>query len=81
MVDMSSRKAIKARFHELGRTREAILAKSAPLRAKRDKIVNDARAAEEKLNEEIKVIEEPLYAIDMERGALSRAVGGQTGEA
>lgn len=80
MVDMSNRKAICARFHELGALRETKLAKSAPLRKQRDAIVNEARATEEALNRKIEEAEAGLYEIDVERGALSRAVGGRTGE-
>lgn len=80
MVDFSNRAAIKARFHELSAKREQILAASAPLRAKRDDIVNKARADEEILNVQIREAEAGLYELDVERGLLARAVGGQTGE-
>ena len=80
MVDMSSRVSIKARFHELGAQREAKLVASAPLRAKRDIMVAKHKMDEEALNEQIRLKEVGLYEIDIERGMLARAVGGQTGE-
>ena len=80
MVDMSSRTEIKKRFHALGAERERKLALSAPLRARRDALVTKARAEELELNKQIKAAEVGLYEIDVERAALARAVGGQTGE-
>lgn len=74
---------MRKRFHELGRKREAILAKTMPLRAARDRIVQKAEAEAKALAEQFKKIEtdEGLFDIDTERGALARALGGKTGKA
>lgn len=69
----------RARFHALGREREEILARSMPVRAKRDKLASDAREKESRLVAEIKAIEAGLYDIDQERAAISRSLGGRTG--
>jgi uncharacterized coiled-coil DUF342 family protein len=70
---------MRERFHELRRHREAILAKSAPLREKRDAIVNEARERETKLNDQIVKAEATLFEIDQEAAMIARALGGQTG--
>ena len=71
---------MRARFHELGRQRDAILAKSAPLRQRRDRLVAEMESAVSALNVEVKEAETGLFDIDSERGALARALGGKTGE-
>jgi uncharacterized coiled-coil DUF342 family protein len=73
-------KAMRDRFAELGKQRDAILAKSTPLREKRDAHVNQARETEAKMNTAIKKVEVDLFDIDQERGMLVRALGGKTGE-
>lgn len=65
---------MRARFHELGRQREDILARSMPMREERDRLAQAARAQELALNAQIKEIEASLYSIDVERGRLSRAL-------
>ena len=72
---------MRKRFHELGRKREAIMAKVTPLRAQRDKIVQEADAKAKALADQFKKIEkdEGLFDLDMERAALARALGGKTG--
>jgi hypothetical protein len=72
--------AIRQRFHELGIARDDKLAKSIPLREHRDQIANEMARRVNELNEQIGAIEEGLFEIDQERAALSRALGGQTGE-
>lgn len=74
---------MRKRFHELGRKREAVLARIAPLREERDRIVREADAKAKVLADQFKQIEkdEDLFGIDMERGALARALGGKTGPA
>lgn len=71
---------LRARFAELGATRDAILAVSAPLREARDACVNEARATETTLNAGIAEVEDGLFAIDQERAMIARALGGRTGE-
>ena len=80
MVDMSSRASIRARFAELGAKREEILAASGPIRAERDKLLQETEKAEEALNVKIREAEKGLYELDVERGMLARAIGGRTGE-
>ena len=73
---------MRARFHALGKERDAILAKSAPLKAERDKVLIERDAAQAKLrdvNGRIKEAETGLFDIDMERGAMARALNGKTG--
>lgn len=73
---------MRKRFHDLGKERDAILAKTEAQRAKREAIRAQMQALEAQmkpLNAEIKAIEAPLYGVDMERAALARALGGKTG--
>lgn len=72
---------MRKRFHELGKKRDGILAKTMPLRAQRDKVVQEADAKAKALAAQYLKIEkdEGLYDIEMERGALARALGGKTG--
>lgn len=73
---------MQAKFHALGREREAVLAKSAGLREKREAlraVVADMERKMAPMTAEIKAIEAPLFEIDMERGALARALNGKTG--
>lgn len=75
--------AMRARFHELADERDAILADIAPLRAKRDAIVNEAQAlmaSARPLEADIREREAPLADIGLEIRALVRALNGQTGE-
>ena len=71
--------AMRARFHELGALSDEKLAVSTPLREQRDAIVQAAREQEDALNAQIAEAEEGLFDIDMERGALARALKGKTG--
>jgi len=66
-------------FADLTEQREAILEKSAPLRAARDKFANEAREKELAMNAEIKAVEEGLGQIDRQRGRLVRLLAGKTG--
>jgi hypothetical protein len=80
MTDMTfNPENMKRRFHALGAQRKAKLSVSGPLREQRDGLI----AAHEKviaaLNVQIKEAEAGLHEIDMERGALARALNGQTG--
>ena len=71
---------MRARFHELGRQRAVILTKSEPLRQQRDRFVADMEGKLAELNAQVKEAEAGLFEIDVERGALARALGGKTGE-
>ena len=73
---------MQKRFHALGAERERILALSAQQREAREAIRAKIQALEREmqpLNAEVKRIEAPMYQIDMERAALSRALQGKTG--
>lgn len=72
---------MRKRFHELGRKRDAVLARTMPLRAERDKVLQEADARAKALADQYKQIEkdEDLFGIDVERGMLARALGGKTG--
>lgn len=74
---------MRKRFHELGKKREAIMAKVGPLRAQHDKIVQEADAKAKALVSQFRKIEkdEGLFDLDMERAMLARALGGKTGKA
>ena len=80
MVDLSNRTEVQTRFHELGRMRAAKLAVSVPLREQRDALTKSIEVAIADLNLQIANAESGLFEIDQERAALSRAIGGRTGE-
>ena len=72
---------MRKRFHELNTKREAILAVSAPLRAKRDEAVAAYESVARPLEAQIKQAEAGLFEIDQERAMISRALRGKTGAA
>ncbi len=80
MAKLPSKEEMKAEFHALGKRRTLILAKSMPLREKRDKEFQAAQKLFDDRTAEIKKVENGLFEIDMERGTLARALGGRTGE-
>lgn len=63
---------VRARFDELTVKKAAIHAVSDPLRAARDKFVNEAKEFEEKANAEIRDAEAGLFELDQERAMLAR---------
>lgn len=72
---------LKARFKEACSERDAILNKSAPLRAKRDAIIAKAREIEataRPLNQQISKAEAGLFELHNEIATISRALKGQT---
>jgi hypothetical protein len=71
---------LRRRFHELSAQRNAKLGASGPLRMQRDALIAQHEADIAQLNAHIKDAEAGLYEIDVERGALVRALNGQTGE-
>jgi predicted nucleic acid-binding Zn-ribbon protein len=73
-----SKEAQQKRFEELEKKVAAIRAKSDPLRAKRDKHVQAARAKEDEMNAEIKQAEKNLFDYEQERAFLARALGART---
>jgi hypothetical protein len=72
---------LKARFKEACSERDAIIAKSAPIRARRDAILAKAREVEQTaapLNEQIRKAEVGLFDLHNEIATISRALKGQT---
>lgn len=75
-----SQEAMQARFHELGKAKAEIDARLNPLREQRDKLAQEYEPKMRKLNAEIKkIMTEELFDLDMERGALAKALKRQTG--
>lgn len=72
---------MRKRFHELGAQRDAITAKSAPLRARREAAVHLYESVARPLEAQIREIETGLYEIDQERAVIARALNGKTGAA
>jgi hypothetical protein len=71
----------KARFKEACAERDASLAKSTPLRTKRDTIIAKARELEktaDPLNDQIRKAEAGLFDLHNEIATISRALKGQT---
>jgi hypothetical protein len=73
---------LRKRFADLGEQREAILAKTTPLREKRDALVQEVAAKIRPLDDEIQKFEGGgiLVQIDQERATIVRALGGKTSE-
>lgn len=73
---------LKQQFADLCQQRDEALAKAAPLRAKRDKLVADADAVLAAklapLDSQISAIEGPLVSIVQQIAQVSHALGGQT---
>ena len=70
---------MRARFADLAKQREAIIAKTDPLHAQRAKVRREATEAEAKIADKIKAESEGLTAIDEEMAMISRALKGKTG--
>ncbi len=68
---------MRKRFHDLGKQREAIMVKVKPLQDERDKL----RAQRDAFDAQLRAMHARLFDIDMERGALARALNGKTGTA
>jgi len=74
---------LRKRFAEACAERDAILAKSAPLRQQREDILAKARKIEQTADavmEKIKGVESPLYELHNEIARISRALNGQTAQ-
>lgn len=72
---------LKQRFREACAERDAIHAKSGPLRVKRDAIMAKAREVEKTavpVNEQIEKAEAGLFELQNEIATISRALNGQT---
>jgi hypothetical protein len=79
-ITMPSPESMRKRFHELNREIAVIEKKTAPMREKRDKFVNEQDAKAKAMAAEYLKIEEPLVALKNELGLISRALGGRTGD-
>lgn len=75
-----TKEALRARFAELQSEIAGIESTASPLRTKRDKMVNDARAAEAKANDDIAAAESGLGEKRQELAMIARALNGKTGE-
>lgn len=77
---------LRTRFAELTAQRETIDAELVPARAELDALVSgdtklSAKAAltrESELRERIKALQATLFPVEMERGAVARALNGKT---
>jgi uncharacterized coiled-coil DUF342 family protein len=65
----------RAKVKSLIEIRDTIMVKSAPLRAERDRIVNEAREKAKALEAQIQEIEKDLYDVCQELGAAARHTG------
>lgn len=75
---------MRARFHELGKQRDDIATRAKPIRDRYDVLVQQQEALRLQIRpllDQIKAIEKPLFDIEQERAALTRALAGRTGEA
>ena len=83
MSKLETEAALRARFIEACAERDAIRAAAAPIRAERDLLQNDVDvvvAQQNVLADQFKAIEVPLYDLDNEIAAISRALRGKTGD-
>lgn len=73
-MDLSP-ETLNKRFAELSKKRDAILAKSTPVRETRDALVAKHNEKREAHDEELMKAEKGLYEIDQERAMIARALG------
>lgn len=78
-LNLPSQEDLQARFHYLKEQVASIEAKAAPLRAKRDDLVNKNIEAIQTLEKQFKEIEEPLFDMKMEMSTLVALLKGRTG--
>lgn len=74
---------MQQRFHELARERDKLLEAIKPLQDKYDALRAEENAISARIKPiaaELRAAKAPLYDIDNERAALSRALNGQTGK-
>lgn len=69
---------LRARFAELTKQYEAKDAKRAPIQAERDKYMETVGKKLAGFDDRIRAANKGLYEIEMERAAISRALGGKT---
>ena len=74
---------MRKRFHALAVERAGVVEKAKPLRGKYEELRQRQHAIDAEIKAllpQLKAAEAPLFDIDNERGALSRALNGQTGK-
>lgn len=74
---------LRARFWKITSDKDEIVAQAAPLRAEYEKLRQEEaalQARQKAIADQFKVIEAPLFEIDMERSRLSRSLGGKVGQ-
>ena len=72
---------MRKRFRDLAAQKEAMRAAADPLRAERDAATAACDAIVKPLEQKLRQIEAPLFAIDQERAVIARALSGKTGAA
>ena len=79
----SSDLAMRARFHELGKQKQALHDQAAPHRQAYEQVMQQVHALRVQAETHAALarqIEAPLFDIDQERGNLALALNGKTGE-
>ena len=80
---MATPDEMRKEFHKLAADRAEAVAKAKSLREKYEQLRAQEHAVSAQIKAmlpELKAAEAPLYEIDNARGALSRALNGQTGK-
>lgn len=75
---------MRARFHEAGREKDAIISAVAPTRSHYEQLaeaINALRAEQAQVAAQLRELEAPLVELDRERSFLVKALGGKTGTA
>jgi len=73
-----TKELLRSHLADLTQKIEAKRAASAPLRAQRDIVVNEAREKEQALNAQIREAEAGLSELCNEQGAVAKALGGRS---
>lgn len=80
---MLSPDMMRARFHELGKQRDGVVASVAPVRARYEALLAQQQQLAAQVRpvlDELKKLEQPLFEIDQERALIARALNHRTGE-
>jgi hypothetical protein len=70
---------LRARFAELTKQYNQMDAKRAPIQQARDKYMEKHGAKLAEFDDRIRKANKGMYEVEMERAAISRALGGKTG--
>lgn len=68
---------MRKRFKELTSAVGEVRVRTTPLRAARDKLLNETQVKLQKMESEYMEIEKGLYDMEQDRAALARALGGR----